>query len=64
MAVRIKQIDAPPETAKRLREIGFCEEQVIRLLNRQSNLVCQICNARMAIGAKLGDWILVAPVTA
>lgn len=62
MAVRIKALSAPPEVSKRLREIGFGEEQVIKLLIRHSNLICQVCNARMALSAQLAQLILVEPL--
>jgi Fe2+ transport system protein FeoA len=54
MAVRIKELSAPPEVTQRLREIGFGEQQVIRLLIRSSNLICQVCNARLALSSQLG----------
>lgn len=46
----------------RLRELGFREDQRIRLLAKQSNLICQICNARLGISEKLADGILVEAV--
>ena len=61
-AVRIKQITSPPEVAHRLREIGFCEEQSIRLLSRHANLICLVCNARLGISSQLADDILVEMV--
>jgi Fe2+ transport system protein FeoA len=61
-AVRIKQLSASPDTSKRLREIGFCEEQIIRLVTSQANFICQVCNARLAISAELAQLILVEPV--
>ncbi len=64
VAVRIKQLCAPPEIQNRLREIGFCEEQVIQLLTSTSNFICQVCNARLAISQQLAQLILVEPVTA
>ncbi len=48
----------------RLRELGFCEQQRIRLLTRQSNFICQVCNARLAISKKLADSIMVEAVPA
>jgi len=63
-AVRIKQLNASPDVARRLREIGFCEEQPVRLLSRHSNLICQVCNARLGISTQLADSILVEPLTA
>jgi Fe2+ transport system protein FeoA len=61
-AVRIKALCAEPETASRLREIGFCEEQMIRLLSNHASLVCKVCNARLAISARLAESILVEPL--
>ena len=62
VAVRIKQLSASPEVTHRLREMGFCEEQKIRLLSRQTNLICQVCNARLGISARLAETILVEPL--
>jgi len=62
VAVRIKQLCASPETQNRLRELGFCEDQIIRLLTSQSNYICQVCNARLAISEQLARIIMVEPV--
>jgi Fe2+ transport system protein FeoA len=62
MAVRIKQLSTPPDVTLRLREIGLVEEQVIRLVANQANLICMVCNARMALSAGLSELILVEPV--
>jgi Fe2+ transport system protein FeoA len=62
--VRIKQLSAPPAVTQRLREIGLGEQQVIRLLARQSNLICLVCNARLALSSQLGQMILVEPLPA
>ena len=58
-AVRIKQLAAPPEVTHRLREMGFCEEQRIRLLSRHTTVICQVCNARLGLSAQLAETILV-----
>ena len=63
-AVRIKRLDASPEVMNRLREIGFCEEQEIKLVSRHTNLICLVCNARLGISTQLADNILVQPVPA
>ena len=62
VAVRIKQLCASPEVQNRLRELGLCEDQIIRLLTSQSNFICQVCNARLAISAQLAQLILVEPL--
>jgi Fe2+ transport system protein FeoA len=60
--VCIKQLAASEEIMGRLREMGFCEEQQIKLLSRDGNLICQVCNARLGISAQLADVILVEPL--
>jgi Fe2+ transport system protein FeoA len=64
MMVRIQRLSAPPAVTQRLREIGFGEQQVIRLLVRKSNLICQVCNARLALSSQLAQMILVEPLPA
>ena len=61
---RIKQLSASPEIAHRLREMGFCEEQRIKLLSQHHNVICQVCNVRLGISAKLADSIWVEPLKA
>jgi Fe2+ transport system protein FeoA len=59
MVVCIKQLNAAPEMQERLRELGFCEQQRIKLLSRHSNLICLVCNSRLGISEKIADDILV-----
>ena len=61
-AVRIKRLSAPPEVSHRLRELGFCEDQQVRLLSQQNSVICQVCNVRLGISAQLAQSILVEPV--
>src|SRR6266542_3287263 len=62
MAARIKELRVEPGTARRLREIGFCEEQLIKLLATQANVICLVCNARLALSTSLAELIMVEPV--
>ncbi len=62
VAVRIRRLCASPEMQTRLREIGFCEDQIIRLLTSQTNFICQVCNTRLAISEQLANLILVEPL--
>jgi Fe2+ transport system protein FeoA len=64
VSVRIKQLCASPEMQARLRELGFCEDQIIRLLTSQTSFICQVCNARLAISEQLARVIMVEPVAA
>lgn len=62
VAVRIKQLCASPEMQNRLRELGFCEDHIIKLLTSQANFICQVCDARLAISEQLAKLIMVEPV--
>jgi Fe2+ transport system protein FeoA len=62
-SVRIKHVSASPEITSRLREMGFCEDQKIRLISRHTNLICQVCHARIGINSQLAEKILVEPLT-
>jgi Fe2+ transport system protein FeoA len=62
VAVRIKQLCAAPEIQERLREIGFCEDQIIKLVTSRANFICQVCDARLAFSAQLAQLIMVEPV--
>ena len=62
IAVRIKKLMAAPEMAQRLREIGLGEEQMVRLLASHMNVICLVCNARLALNTQLAEMILVEPV--
>jgi Fe2+ transport system protein FeoA len=60
--VCIKKLSTSPELRARLREMGLCEEQKVKLLNGHSNYVCQVCNARLGISKQLAEAILVEPL--
>ena len=62
--VCIKQLATGPELTIRLRELGFCEQQRIKLVSRDSSFICQVCNARLGISEKLAESILVETVPA
>ena len=58
-SVRIKQLSASPEVSHRLREMGFGEEQQVRVLSQQANVICQVCHARLGLSQQLAGAILV-----
>ena len=62
LAVRVKQLCATPELAGRLREIGFCEDRVVKLLTSHNNIICLVCNTRLALSEHLAQAILVEPL--
>jgi len=61
--VCIRHLSATPEISDRLRELGFCEDQQIKLVTSNSSYICQVCNARLGISKKLADSILVEAVS-
>jgi ferrous iron transport protein A len=61
-SVRIKQLLASPDLCQRLRELGLCEEQRIKLLLRDRSVVCQVCNVRLGLSGRLADSIWVEPL--
>ncbi len=64
--VCIKQLSTGPEMTDRLREMGFCEEQKIKLVARESSYICQVCNARLGISPELAEaiWVEALPAGA
>jgi hypothetical protein len=44
--------------------MGLRERQEIKLVAKESNYICQVCNARLGISRKLAETILVEPVPA
>jgi ferrous iron transport protein A len=64
IAVRIRRLCASPQMADRLREIGFCEDQVVKLLTAHSNIICLVCNTRLALSSQIAETILVEPLRA
>jgi Fe2+ transport system protein FeoA len=62
--VCIKELVAAPATRDRLRELGLGEEQHVKLVSGRANVICQVCNARLALSEELADSILVEPLSA
>ena len=60
--VCIKELVASPELRDRLRELGLGEEQRIKLLSSEANIICQVCNARLGISTRLAEKIMVEPI--
>jgi len=62
--VCVKELVAAPDVRDRLRELGLGEQQRIKLLSSEANVICQVCNARLALSEKLAKTILVEPLPA
>jgi ferrous iron transport protein A len=58
---RIAQLHSQPETCSRLRELGFCENAVIRCLNKgNGGIICEVCNARIGLNQHIASAIFVS----
>ena len=60
--MRIKQHCAPADVTLRLREMGLGEEQEVKLVSRHASVICQVCNARVALSSRLAETILVETI--
>jgi len=60
--VCIKHLATAPELRERLRELGLCKDQRIKVVACESTFICQVCNARFGISEELADSILVEAV--
>jgi ferrous iron transport protein A len=59
--VRIHRIESQPEVCRRLHELGFCENAVIRtLVCGDGNLICEVCNSRVGLNHEIASDILVS----
>src|SRR5262245_43251191 len=61
-SLRVRELKAPAEIAIRLRELGFCEQQRVKLLSKHTNIICQVCNVRLGISKDLASMIVVEPI--
>ncbi|MFN3648671.1 MAG: ferrous iron transport protein A [Armatimonadota bacterium] len=61
-AVRIRKLEGQPELCLRLREMGFCEDSVIRCLQASPSCVCLIQHSRVGLSSQIARQILVEPV--
>jgi|SRR5690242_14946790 Fe2+ transport system protein FeoA len=60
--VCIKHLSAEPALKDRLRELGLCEDQQIKVVACKSTFICQVCNARFGISEQLAEAILVEAI--
>ena len=60
--VCIKTLGASPEVREKLRALGLSEKQEVKLLSRDANFVCEVCDARLDLNPELAEAILVEPL--
>ena len=60
--VRIRELQSDPDVCHRLRERGFCENAIVRLVvNGDGNLICEVCNTRVGLNESIAQNIIVSP---
>jgi ferrous iron transport protein A len=59
---RIRELLSEPDVCLRLREMGFCENAIVRLVvNGEGNLICEVCNTRVGLNQSIAQEIIVTP---
>ncbi len=59
--VRVQKLEGHESVCNRLREMGFCEESEVKILNNSGALLCQVCGSKVCLSHQIADSILVAP---
>jgi Fe2+ transport system protein FeoA len=59
---RVVRLASTPELNLRLREMGVFEDQHVKMLSHPSNIICQVCNTRLALSDELAKVIWVEPL--
>jgi Fe2+ transport system protein FeoA len=58
----VHDIQSQPETRQRLREIGFNENAVIRMVAKNSSqLICEVHNTRIGMHRRIANDIVIKP---
>lgn len=57
---RVKGIQTRPEVSSRLRELGFCENAVVRCITKANGaIICEVSNSRIGLNNSLARSIIV-----
>jgi len=57
--VRVVSLDGAKELGTRLRELGFCEQAVVRRVSGGSHIICQVCGSKVALNGSVASKIRV-----
>jgi Fe2+ transport system protein FeoA len=59
--VRIRHLTSRPEISARLRELGFCENAIVRCITKgYGNIICEVYNTRVGLDSGLARRIHVS----
>lgn len=57
----VQQLESSSEVCTRLRELGFCENAVVRCISRNGVcLICEVSNTRIGLTTALAEDIFVS----
>jgi len=60
-SVRIRHLTSRPEISTRLRELGFCENAIVRcVMKGYGNIICEVHNTRVGLDSGLARGIHVS----
>ena len=60
-SVRIRRLGGRPEMSVRLRELGFCENALIRCISRgYGSIICEVSHTRVGLDSTLARRIHVS----
>jgi Fe2+ transport system protein FeoA len=63
MRVRVRHLSSRPDVSRRLRELGFCENAVVRCIVRGfGNIICEVYDTRVGLNRSLARGIHVAQI--
>ena len=63
MRVRIHHLSSRPDISRRLRELGFCENAIVRcILKGYGNIICEVYDTRVGLNTNLARGIHVAHI--
>jgi Fe2+ transport system protein FeoA len=58
--VRIRHLKSQPDVSHRLREMGFCENTIVRCITKgYGNIICEVFDTRVGLNRGLAGEIVV-----
>lgn len=60
VTVRVLRLEGQEPVCARLREMGFCEQAEVHVLNNSTSVVCQVCGSRVGLSRGLACSIVVS----
>lgn len=62
--VRVLRLEGQEAICSKLREMGFCEQAEVRIINNSGTMVCSVCGSRVGLSRQLAGSIRVSAAVA